>query len=360
MRIAQVAPLFECVPPKLYGGTERVVAYLTDELVTRGHDVTLFASGDSSTSARLVACCERATRLNPDCVDEIALSVLQLETVAQQADQFDLIHYHVDYHHFPLTRRLLTPSLTTLHGRLDIPELKPLYREFSELPLVAISDAQRIPLSFANWQATVYHGLPDNLLQFCPTPKGYLAFVGRMSPEKRCDRAIEIAKAVNLPLRIAAKISKQDEEYFRAEIEPLLGHPLVEFIGEISDADKSAFIGNAVATLFPIDWAEPFGLVMIESLACGTPVVAFGQGSVPEIIADGKTGFVVHSTAEAIAAVGRLAHIDRRACRREFETRFSARQMTEDYLAVYRRLLCPERTDGPTSEFPEFVDQVGA
>lgn len=360
MRIAQVAPLYESVPPKLYGGTERVVAYLTEELVARGHEVVLFASGDSETSAELVPLCRRALRLDPECVDDFAPSILQLERVAQRAEQFDIIHYHIDYHHFPVTRRISTPSVTTLHGRLDVPELKPVYREFSEIPLVSISNSQRTPLAFANWHATVYHGLPRDKLQFQPHPRNYLAFIGRISPEKRCDRAIEIAKAVGMPLRIAAKIGKNDEDYFHAEVEPLLRHPLVEFFGEISDGDKSAFIGNALATLFPIDWAEPFGLVMIESLACGTPVIAFRRGSVPEIIDDGRTGFVVDSVEQAVAAVGKLSSVDRHACRREFETRFSAGRMADDYLAVYQRLLSSERMDVPSIAFPGLHDRVGA
>ncbi|MGH8605761.1 MAG: glycosyltransferase family 4 protein, partial [Gammaproteobacteria bacterium] len=268
MKIAQVAPLYESVPPQLYGGTERVVAYLTEELVRQGHEITLFASGDSHTQARLQPVCSRALRLS-HCSDPLVYHTLLLDQVAREAHTFDLVHFHSDYLHFPLTRVLSILHVTTLHGRLDLPDLLPLYQEFSDMPLVSISDHQRVPLSFANWQATVHHGLPEDLYRFCPKPGKYLAFLGRISPEKRVDRAIHIATKVGMELRIAAKVDKVDEAYFKDRIEPLLSHPLVRFIGEIGQEDKQDFLGNAYALLFPIDWPEPFGLVMIEAMACG-------------------------------------------------------------------------------------------
>jgi glycosyltransferase involved in cell wall biosynthesis len=360
MRIAEVAPLIESVPPKLYGGTERVVSYLTEQLVRMGHDVTLFASGDSVTSARLVSACPSSLRLDPDCIDPMAHLVLMLEMVLQSADSFDLIHYHVDYIHFPLSRRLLTPSVTTLHGRLDIPDLQPLYREFTDAPVISISNSQRGPLPNANWQATVYHGLPEERFTFHPEPGEYLAFVGRISREKRCDRAIEIAKAVGLPLRIAAKVDRQDQEHFESDVRPLLDHPLIDFIGEIGEDQKCDFMGQARALLFPIEWCEPFGLVMIEAMACGTPVIAFRRGSVPEIITDGETGFVVNSVEEAAAAVDKVDALDRRNCRRVFEQRFSARRMAEDYLKVFNRLLARERADVQPIILPGLENRIGA
>ncbi len=288
MRIAQVAPLYESVPPKYYGGTERIVSYLTEELVRQGHDVTLFASGDSVTAAQLVPACPSSLRLDRSCEDQLAHHVLMLEHVVQRAAEFDVLHFHVDYLHFPFSRRQPTPHVTTLHGRLDIPDLVPLYREFNGVPLVSISDAQREPLPWANWLATVYHGLPPDLYRFRGEPGGYLAFLGRISPEKRVDRAIEIAQRVRMPLRIAAKIDAVDQAYFEREIEPLLDDPLVEYVGEIGETEKDEFLGNAQALLFPIDWPEPFGLVMIEALACGTPVIAYRHGSVPEVLDDGE------------------------------------------------------------------------
>jgi glycosyltransferase involved in cell wall biosynthesis len=339
MRIAQVAPLFESVPPRFYGGTERVVSYLTEELVRLGHQVTLFATADSRTAARLVPVWPRALRLDSSCGDHLAPHVLMVEQVARQADQFDVIHFHVAELHLPVARRLRgVAHLTTLHGRLDLVELPPLFREFSEVPVVSISDAQRGPLPGAAWVNTVYHGLPPELLPFSPQPGRYLAFLGRVSPEKGVARAIAIAKACECPIRIAAKIDPADRAYFETEIEPLLDHPLVEYIGEIGECDKAAFLGGAKALLFPIDWPEPFGLVMIEALACGLPVVAFEGGSVPEIIDDGLTGFVVHTLEEAVQAVRRVEAIDRRACREVFERRFTSSRMASDYLAVYRRL----------------------
>jgi glycosyltransferase involved in cell wall biosynthesis len=347
MRIAQVAPLFESVPPALYGGTERVVSYLTEELVALGHEVTLFASGDSRTRAELAPVCARSLRLDRACRDHLAWHVLMTERVAAQADRFDVIHFHIGHIHYPVVRRLGSTHVTTMHGRLDMPELVPLYEEFSDMPLVSISDAQRAPLPNACWVSTVHHGLPERAFAFQPQPGGYLAFLGRISPEKRVDRAIAIAIALGLPLRIAAKVDLVDAEYFARDIEPLLQHPLVEYIGEIGDADKGRFLGGARALLFPIDWPEPFGLVMIEALACGTPVVAFRCGSVPEIIEPGRTGFIVDSMAEAIAATRCIGTIDRAACRNAFERRFTARRMAEEYEALYARLLLDETPEHP-------------
>jgi glycosyltransferase involved in cell wall biosynthesis len=337
LRIAQVAPLSESVPPKLYGGTERVVSVLTEELVRQGHMVTLFASGDSRTSATLVAACAQAQRLL-GCVDPLAAHMLMIEQVVQRADEFDVVHFHVAPVHFPLARRMNTPHITTLHGRLDLPDLRPLYEEFSELPLVSISDAQRTPLPRQNWVGTVYHGFPDRDFRFHADAGTYLAFLGRISREKRVDRAIEIAKACGWPLKIAAKVDPTDVQYFKNEIAPLMEHPLVEFIGEISDAEKSTFLGQARALLFPIDWPEPFGLVMIESLACGTPVVAYRGGSVDEVIEDGVTGFIVEDLDQAIDATKRTHTLDRRACRDAFTRRFSGARMASSYVRLYRQV----------------------
>jgi len=339
LKIAQVAPLYESVPPARYGGTERVVANLTDELVRLGHDVTLFASADSTTRARLVPMCPRALRLDSECRDQLAWHILMAERVAQQADCFDLIHFHIAHFHFPLLRRLEVPHVTTLHGRLDLPELAPLYEEFSDMPVISISDAQRQPLAMANWIATIYHGLPDKLFDFHPRPEGYLAFLGRISLEKRVDRAIAIATALGWPLKIAAKVDPADVGYFERDVKPLLNNPLVEFIGEIGEHDKNDFLGQARALLFPIDWPEPFGLVMIEALACGTPVVAFRGGSVEEIIEHGRTGFIVDSMEDAVAATRQVASIDRRVCRRSFEQRFTARRMVERHVSVYTEVV---------------------
>ena len=341
MRIAQVAPLYESVPPKLYGGTERVVSYLTEELVRQGHDVTLFASGDSVTRARLVAACDRSLRLDNRCVDQVSHHLLLLERVFQRAERFDVIHFHVDYLHFPLSRRQPYAQLTTLHGRLDIPDLVPLYEEFDDMPLVSISNAQRDPLSWANWAGTVYHGLPENLYRGRTDPGTYLAFLGRVSPEKRVDRTIEIAKRTGIPLKIAAKIDPTNQEYYEREIVPLLDDagPEIEFVGEIGEAQKNEFLGHAYALLFPIDWPEPFGLVMIEAMACGTPVIAYRNGSVPEVLEDGVTGFIVNGMQGAIAAVGRVPEISRDRCRKVFEERFSARRMAHDYVRVYEQLV---------------------
>lgn len=338
MKIAQVAPLIESVPPRLYGGTERVVSYLVEELVQQGHDVTLFASGDSRTSARLVPVTPQALRLGC-CQDVLAPHVLLLEEVLRQAPSFDVIHFHIGQLHFPLARRHLRAHVTTLHGRLDLPELRPLHAEFDDVPCVSISDAQRRPLPEANWVATIHHGLPPDLLPFSPRHDGYLAFLGRVSPEKRVDRAIAIARACGQRIRIAAKVDPADSVYFERDIRPLLDDPLVEFIGEIGERDKAAFLGGAKALLFPIDWPEPFGLVMIEALACGTPVVAVRGGSVDEVLDEGITGFVVDDVEGAVAAVERVERLDRRACRSTFERRFSARRMTLEYVELYERLI---------------------
>lgn len=339
MRIAQVAPLIESVPPKAYGGTERVVSYLTEALVELGHEVTLFASGDSITKARLVPVVERSLRLDPLRPDWVAWTTIMLDRVMESASQFDIVHFHIDYLHFPLVRRCRTPCVTTLHGRQDLPDLAPLYRHFCEQPLVSISDSQREPLPTACWCATVHHGLPEDLYRFHPKPGNYFAFVGRMSPEKRVDRAIHIAIACGVPLRIRAKVDAADRQYFESQVRPMLDNPLVEYAGEIEEPDKNDFIGNARAMLFPIDWPEPFGLVMIEALACGTPVLAYAGGAVIEVLQHGVTGFVVNDQQQAIAAARRIDQIDRRHCREAFEARFTATVMAKRYLNVYRSLV---------------------
>jgi glycosyltransferase involved in cell wall biosynthesis len=338
MKIAQVAPLIESVPPQTYGGTERVVHYLTETLVDMGHEVTLFASGDSNTSARLVPIVDRALRLHPGKPDQVIWHTLMLDRVRELAPSFDVIHFHIDAMQLPVAQHLDTPSLTTLHGRLDLPELVPLYRHFHKHPLVSISDNQRTPLPWANWLATIHHGLPPDLYDFHPATGDYFAFVGRISPEKRCDRAIEIAIACNTPLRIAAKVDRVDREYFAQKVEPMLAHPLITFVGEIDDDAKNEFIGNARALLTPIDWPEPFGLVLIEAMACGTPVIAYAHGAVPEIVDDGVTGFIVSSQEEAIAAARKVDRIDRRVCRATFEQRFCAPVMARKHVECYREL----------------------
>jgi len=338
MRIAQVAPLHESTPPALYGGTERVVSYLTEELVRLGHDVTLFASGDSITRARLVSPCAKALRLDSECRDSLAAHMVMVDQVYKRAHEFDVIHFHIDYLHFAISSLHPTPNLTTLHGRLDLPELRLVYRQFPNVPLVSISDSQRKPISWANWRATVFHGLPEDLYRLSRSPGKYLAFVGRISPEKGVDRAIEVAKRVGMPIRIAAKVDRVDQAYFDSHIKPLLKHPLVEFIGEIGDREKQALLGGAWALLFLIDWPEPFGLAMIEAMACGTPVIAFRNGSVPEIIEDGISGFIVESVDEAVTAVRRVASLNRVRCRQTFEERFTASQMAMNYLAQYAEL----------------------
>jgi glycosyltransferase involved in cell wall biosynthesis len=339
LRIAEIAPLYESVPPKLYGGTERIVSYITEELVRQGHDVTLFASGDSRSSARLVSSAPRALRLDPDRNDSLAAHVCQLEDVFADTSRFDLMHFHVDYTHFPLSSRHTTPHLTTLHGRLDLPHLVPVFQRFHDMPVVSISDAQRAPLPWIGWAATVYHGLPLDLYALDERPGEYLAFLGRISPEKRLDWAIEIARRAGMPLRVAAKVDPADRAYFEQTIEPLLAQPHVDYIGEIGEDEKSAFLGRAKALLFPIDWPEPFGLVMIEAFACGTPVVAYRRGSVPEVIDDGWTGFIVDGMDEAVEACARAADLDRRRCRQRFEERFSVERMARDYVDVYQEVV---------------------
>ena len=339
MRIAQVAPLFESVPPKYYGGTERVVSYLTEELLRQGHQVTLFASGDSVTKAHLVAACRRSLRLDKRCIDQLSHQVLMLEDVFQRAAEFDIVHFHVDYLHFPLSRRERVTHVTTLHGRLDIPDLVPLYREFRDMPVVSISNCQREPLPSANWQATIYHGVPADTYQFRAESGSYLAFLGRISPEKRVDRAIRIARQVQIPLKIAAKVDRVDKDYFEGVIEPLLRHSLVEFVGEIGEGEKDEFLGHAYALLFPIDWPEPFGLVMIEAMACGTPVIAYRSGAVPEVMEEGHTGFIVEGLEDAVEAVRRVPDLSRKRCREIFEQRFTATRMAHDYVQLYERLI---------------------
>ena len=340
MKIAQIAPLIESVPPRLYGGTERIVSYLTEELVALGHDVTLFASGDSITTAALVHCVPRALRLDASVLDPIPYYMLMLDRVRQRADDFDIMHFHIDQFQFPLFRSIANRTVTTLHGRQDLPDLVPLYLGFDDMPLVSISDDQRRPVPNANFAATVYHGLPIDLLRPVAGPRGdYVAFLGRISPEKRPDRAISIARALGIPLKIAAKVDRADEAYFRTTIEPLLDDPGVEFIGEINEHQKTQFLGNARALLFPIEWPEPFGLTMIEAMACGTPVLAFRCGSVPEIIEDGVTGAIVDTMEEAIAALPGVLGLDRKKVRQRFEQRFSATRMAKDYVGIYRSLL---------------------
>ncbi len=338
MKIAQIAPLYESVPPKLYGGTERVVSYLTEELINMGHDVTLFASGDSNTKAKLVSPVMESLRLNHS-GDPAIYHTLLIEKLLKMLDYFDIVHFHIDYIHFPTMRRSNVPHVTTLHGRLDIPDLVPLYKEFNDVPLVSISNSQRKPLMWANWVGTVHHGLPENLYKPVTKPGRYLAFLGRISPEKRPDRAIEIARKAGIELKIAAKVDKVDKDYYENVIKPLLKDKGVKFIGEINEKEKQDFLGNAMALLFPIDWPEPFGLVMIEALACGTPVIAFNNGSVPEIIKHGINGFIVNSTEEAIQCIEKLNTISREKCRETFEKDFTTRRMAQNYIEIYTKLL---------------------
>ena len=339
MRIAQIAPLTEAIPPKLYGGTERVVYWLTEELVALGHDVTLFASGDSLTSAKLEATWPTALRFDSTIRDPVALHMLMLEKVRQQAADFDFLHFHLDYYPFSLFSRQSTPFVTTLHGRLDLAEHQPLFTAFSSIPVVSISNSQRRPLPQAGWVETIHHGVPEQLLTPQPVTPSYLAVLGRISPEKAIDRAIRIAGRSGLPVKIAAKVDKLDRKYFEEEIRPLLDLPYVEYIGEISDREKSAFLSGALALLAPIDWPEPFGLAMIEAMACGTPVIAFNRGAVPEVVDDGLTGFIVEDETSAVGAVNRIPLLSREKIRKRFEERFTARRMAQDYLAVYRSLM---------------------
>jgi glycosyltransferase involved in cell wall biosynthesis len=339
MRIAQVAPLTEAIPPKLYGGTERVVHWLTEELVALGHEVTLFASGDSCTSAKLEAVWPRALRLDGAIRDPNALHMMMLERVRQQAADFDLLHFHLDYYPFSLFSRQSTPFVTTLHGRLDLPEHQPVFATFSSVPVVSISDSQRRPLPHAGWVRTIHHGLPERLLRPLPMKRDYLAFLGRIAPEKRPDRAIRLAERCGIPLKIAAKVDNADRDYFEEKISPLIRAPLVEYLGEIGDHEKSAFLSGARALLSTIDWPEPFGLVMIEAMACGTPVIGYNRGSVPEVIDDGVTGFIVEDETSAVAAIKRLPELSCEKVRKRFEERFTARRMASDYLSVYRSLI---------------------
>jgi len=344
MRIAQVAPLIEGVPPSLYGGSERIVHYLTEELVRQGHDVTLFASGDSVTAATLVPCVPRALRLESGIRDIIPYYMLMLDRVYRRADHFDVIHFHIDQFHFPLFRAMADRTVTTLHGRQDLPDLLPLYLGFPEMPLVSISNAQRVPVPRANFVANIPHGIPADLHRPVLRPRGgYVAFLGRIAPEKRLDRAIAIARALDMPIKIAAKIDRIDEEYFNSEIAPLLDAPGVEFLGEINERQKSIFLGEADALLFPIDWPEPFGLVMIEAMACGVPVLAFDNGSVREVIEEGVTGAIVQDLEQAIAALPKVMALDRQVIRRRFDERFTASRMAHDYLRLYRSLMSDQR-----------------
>ncbi len=338
MHIAQIAPLTEAVPPKLYGGTERVVSWLTEELIALGHEVTLFASGDSVTTARLEAMWPRALRLDGAVRDPNALHMMMLEHVYQRAGEFDFLHFHLDYYPFSLFSRQSTPFVTTLHGRLDLPEHQPVFDTFSSVPVVSISNSQRRPLPQANWVRTVQHGLPSQLLVPKPVKPSYFAFLGRIAPEKGIDRAIRIAQHCGVPLKVAAKVDKTDQDYYVEKIKPMMAAGNVEFIGEINDKDKPEFLSGATVLLVPIDWPEPFGLVMIEAMACGTPVIAYNRGSVPEIIEEGLTGYIVEDENGAIGAVDRLSHLSREKIRHRFEERFTARRMAQDYLNVYRSL----------------------
>ncbi len=339
MRIAQVAPLYESVPPKTYGGTERVVSWLTEELVRVGHEVTLFASGDSMTTARLVPCCPQSLRLSTDCIDQTAHHFVQLEKVLQEKDEFDLIHFHTDYLHFPISSREDYLSVTTLHGRLDIPDLVPLYEIYAPMPVISISNAQRDPLPHLHWQGTAYHGFPPETYKPYTKPGKYLAFLGRTSPEKGLDKAIDIAKKLGMPLKVAAKIDKVDQDYFDSCIKPALDCKDIEFLGEIGYPDKNKFLGEAIALLFPICWPEPFGIVMIEAMACGTPVIAYPFGSVPEVMRDGVSGFIVPDLDGAVEAVKKIDQLDRKQIRKYFEQRFTAARMAQDYLRIYERVL---------------------
>ena len=356
MKIAQIAPLYESVPPHAYGGTERVVSYLVEALVRQGHQVTLFASGDSVTRAKLIPACARSLRLSADCADPLTVHAILLDQVFSRSAEFDILHFHTDYLHFPFSRYTALPNVTTMHGRLDLPDLQLLYQHFHDVPLISISDAQRSPLKYVNWVGNVYHGLPAKLHSLRKGTGDYLAFLGRIAPEKRLDRAIRIAAQAGMQLKIAAKVDKVDRAYFVSEIKPLLGRPGIEYVGEITEKEKGDFLGNALAYLFPIDWPEPFGLTMIEAMACGTPTIAFRRGSVPEIIEPGVSGFIVDTEDEAVSAIECCKNFDRRLCRKAFLRRFTAERMAEEYLAIYQKLfdndvptapLHPLETDSP-------------
>lgn len=352
MKIAQVSPLYESVPPCQYGGTERIVSYLTEELIRQGHEVTLFASGDSKTSAKLIAPCRRALRRDPECRDPLAAHIVMIEEVFRRAAEFDVIHFHIDYLHFPYSIRMGTPAVTTLHGRLDIPDLAPLHRTFRGPSLISISTAQRVPLPWVNWIGTVHHGLPEDLYSLETAPDPYLVFVGRISPEKGLDKAIEIARQSGMLLKIGAKIDAVDRNYYESEIRPLLTGSGVEFLGEVSDREKQQLIGKASALLFPVNWPEPFGIVMLEAMACGTPVIAFPRGSVSEVLDNGANGYIANDVSEAVNAVKLLPSFDRAACRKVFEKRFSARRMTKSYLDLYRTLVRSKTTE-TVAEVPQ-------
>jgi glycosyltransferase involved in cell wall biosynthesis len=354
MKIAQIAPLMESVPPRLYGGTERVVSYLTEDLVAQGHEVTLFASGDSNTAANLVPCCTQALRLDTAVSDVVPYYMLMLDKVRSHAAEFDVLHFHIDHFHFPIFRHLPIPSLTTLHGRQDHRDCLPFFAGFSDMPLISISNAQRAPLPHANFAATIYHGLPQNLHEanYRPNSGGYLAFVGRISPEKGPVDAIRIAQSLGIPLKIAAKVDKLDESYFREVVQPMLSLEGVDFIGEINERDKGPFLRDAVALLFPICWPEPFGLVMIEAMACGTPVLAYRSGAVPEVVDEGITGMIVDNIDQARIASVQVAALDRRKVRRRFEERFTARRMANDYLRVYLGLAYRAARSGHDIKYP--------
>ncbi|WP_072394206.1 glycosyltransferase family 4 protein [Hyphomicrobium sp. CS1GBMeth3] len=346
MRIAQIAPLAEAIPPKFYGGSERVVSWLTEELVRRGHDVTLFASGDSLTDATLVPGAPAGLRLS-GIKDHLASNLVMLSEVRSRASEFDVIHFHTDLLQYPIFEPIGDRTITTMHGRLDLPDFMPVYKRFSDMPRVSISNAQRTPApENTNWLDTIYHGFPADLFPFSPKGGPYLAFLGRISPEKRPDRAIEIAVKAGIPLKIAAKVDPVDTAYFENVIEPMLDHPLVEYIGEINDRKKGEFLGNALALLFPIDWIEPFGLVMIEAMACGTPVIGWRNGSVPEVLEDGVTGFVIGSIDEAVEVASRVGALDRARVRNTFERRFTVEKMTDRYVAAYERLAGVEHKNG--------------
>lgn len=358
MKIAQVSPLTESVPPQQYGGIERIVSYLTEELVTQGHEVTLFASGDSITSSTLVSHCEQALRLN-GCQESQVRHLMMFEDIYRRASDFDIVHFHTGYQHFPMSRRLTVPHVTTHHGRLDIPEMELLNREFFEIPVISISDSQREPLPYANWQGTTYNGLPLDLYQYQPTSEGYLAFLGRISPEKGIEQAIAIGQQTGRHLKIAAKVDPVDQKYFTDIIQPLLAQPGIEFIGEINDAQKQDFLGNASALLFPINWPEPFGLVMTEAMACGTPVIAYDRGAVPEVMEHGVSGFIVNTLQEAIDAVGQINKLDRQQCRQAFEQRFSSQHMTQNYLRLYEQQILQSSQDQSLRKEQSLMGQDG-
>jgi glycosyltransferase involved in cell wall biosynthesis len=354
MRIAQLAPLYESVPPQLYGGTERVVSFLTEELVRQGHEVTLFAAGDSRTAARLVPVCEQALRLDDRCRDPLAFHFLMMEVLMRQREEFDIIHSHIDALGFVIGRRTGLPLIATLHGRLDLWELQHIFREYAEVPLISISDAQRQPLPGANWLATIYHGLPDDLYACDERGGEYLVYIGRISPEKKVDAAVRIAVQAGIPLKIAAKVDRSDRDYFEAEIQPLLAHPLVEFLGEVGEHEKGELLGGALAFLHPVDWPEPFGLAMIEAMACGTPVIARRRGSIPEVVDHGRTGFIFERDEEAVACLHQeVGSFSRRGCREHFEQRFSARRMAASYVAAYRAVLAGRGEVAPMEQGEE-------